>query len=358
MELPGAWLLLAPAGLLGLLALAVPVAIHLISRGRGRRVLIGNIELLRTARQTRVTTLRLTQWLLLLLRVLIVLVATLLLARFAVQGLGSVAAGVSYITPGWLRAASEYERAELLALEPAARVLVAGYPEAGDYTTGEPDPDYAVWPLLAERLSTLRHAGAVEVFAEPGIAAFGHHRPALPNEIRWRLGSVPAATMAFDSRGLVIHDRDRVDDARRVERALEALQRHRVPQLEWQRCLVDDAVCRGGSADWVAWLSDADPPGDIDDARLHRPQGRAGAVAMSDPRYPEDLLETVLSDEQRRAAWQPVPVTAAVLDAGTGTAAPLRMPHRSLHTWLGLLLVVLWAAERLLCERRRADDDR
>ena len=105
MELPGAWLLLSPAGLLGMLALAIPIAIHLISSGRGRRVLIGNIELVRAARQARVTTPRLTEWLLLLLRVLIVIVATLLLAELARQGLGSVDDDVSYVTPGWLRAA-------------------------------------------------------------------------------------------------------------------------------------------------------------------------------------------------------------------------------------------------------------
>jgi hypothetical protein len=356
-ELPGAWLLLAPAGLLGLLALAVPVAIHMISRGRGRRVLIGNIELLRAARQTRVTTLRLTQWLLLLLRVLIVLVATLLLARLAVQGLGSVDAGVSYVTPGWLRAATETERAEVLTLEPAARVLVAGYPEAGDYAPDDTYPDYDAWPLLTERLSTLRHAGTVEVFAERSVAAFGRQKPALPNEINWHLAAVAAAPATFDSRGLVVHDRDRVDDALRIERALEALQRHRVPRLEWKSCLVDDASCAGASPDWVAWLSDAEPPGKIDSARLHRSRGPEWTLALSDPRYPEVLLDTVLSDEQRRVAWQQIPVSVDVLGFGTETAASIRLPYRSLHPWLGLLLVMLWAAERLFSERRRADDD-
>ena len=125
MDLPGAGLLLSPAGLFGLLAIAIPVVIHLISRGRGRRVLIGNIELVRAARQSRVTALRLTEWLLLLLRVVIVVVAALLLARLALQGTGTADAGASYVTPGWLRSATESERAELLSLEPTARVLTA-----------------------------------------------------------------------------------------------------------------------------------------------------------------------------------------------------------------------------------------
>jgi len=240
-DLPGAWLLLAPAGLFGLLTLAIPVAIHMISRGRGRRVLIGNIELVRAARQTRVTTLRLTQWLLLLLRMLIVIVATLLLARLALQGMGSADADVSYVTPGWLYSATDAERAELLS--PAVRVLTAGYPQAKGYEPGIADPDYDVWPLLAERLSTLRHAGTVDVYTEPSIAAFGLHRPRLPNEVSWHLATAAAETEALESRGLVIHDPDRADDVRRLALALAALKRHGVPRLQWKTCLKDDAAC-------------------------------------------------------------------------------------------------------------------
>jgi hypothetical protein len=352
--LPDAWLLLAPAGLLGLLALAIPVAIHLISRGRGRRVLVGNIELVRAARKTRVTALRLTQWLLFLLRVSIVIVATLLLARLALQGIGSADAGVSYVTPGWLIAATESERTEVLALEPAARVLTAGYPQAQDYEPGIADPDYDVWPLLAERLSTLRHAGRVDVYAEPGIDAFGSHRPQLPNEIGWHLATAAAEPEALESRGLVVHDPDRADDARRLELALEALKRHRVPKLQWRTCLTDDVACRSGSRDWVAWLADAEPPDDVTDKTVYRPQGPAWLPATTDPRYPDSLLDSLLSDAQRRRVWQQVPAAENVLTAGAESSVSIPLPYRPLHHWLGLLLVALWAVERLLSERGRA----
>jgi len=337
-DLPGAWLLLAPAGLFGLLAIAIPVAIHLISRGRGRRVLIGNIGLVRAARQTRVTALRLTQWPLLLLRVAIIIVAALLLARLALQGIGSADADVSYVTPGWLRSATDAERAELLS--PAARVLTAGYPEANGYEPGIADPDYDVWPLLAERLSTVRHAGTVDVYAEPSIAAFGRHRPRLPNEVNWHLATAAAETEALESRGLVIHDPDRADDVRRLELALTALKRHRVPRLQWETCLEDDTTCTSGPRDWVM--------------RLDRPQDAAWLLATSDPRYPEVLLDTVLGEAQRRRAWQQIPVAADMLAAGAESPGSIPLPHRPWHAWLGLLLVGLWAVERLLSERGRA----
>ena len=357
MDLPGAWLLLAPAGLLGLLALAIPVAIHMISRGRGRRVLVGNIELVRAARKTRVTTLRLTQWLLFLLRVSIVVVATLLLARLALQGFASADAGAAYVTPGWLRSATDTERTQILSLEPAARVLTPGYPPAQDYEPGIADPGYDVWPLLAERLSTLRHAGPVDVYAEPGIGAFGSHRPQLPNEIGWHLAAATTGPEALESRGLVIHDPERGDDVRRLELALDALKRHRVPRLQWKTCLTNDVTCRSASRDWVAWLADAEPPGDITGAPLYRPQAPEWPAATSDPRYPEVLLDALLGDAQRRQVWQQVPVDVDVLAAGAESSGSIPLPYRPLHHWLGLLLVALWAVERLLSERGRAAND-
>jgi hypothetical protein len=352
-ELPGAWLLLSPAGLLGVLALAIPIAIHLISRGRGRRVLIGNIELVRAARQAQVTTPRLTEWLLLLLRVLIVIVATLLLAELARQGLGSVNDDVSYVTPGWLRAAPESERNQLLSRGPAARVLVEGYPQADEFAAAANDLEYDAWPLLAERLSTLRHPGAVEVFAENRMHAFGERRPALPNELKWQLAITTDAPAIFDSHGLVVYDRDRAALLRQLELALEALQRHRVPGLTWTTCKSDETSCRDEEPDWIAWLSATRAPDDLDGPRVYRPDFAQWRQAVADPRYPESLVGTVLSSEQQRLAWQRIPVSIGILDAGAESAASAPMPYRPLDRWLGLLLIALWAAERLLSEYRR-----
>jgi hypothetical protein len=350
-----AWLLLAPAGLIGLLAIAIPIAIHLISRGRGRRVLIGNIELVRAARQARVTTPRLTEWLLLLLRLLIVVVATLLLARLALQGLGSVDGKATYVTPGWLGAATEAERSDLLAREPPARVLASNFPLVEEFDATADDSAYDAWPLLAERLSTRRHSGTVEVFAERRADLFGERRPFLPNEVNWHLATARGGTKTFETRGLVVHDRDRTDAVRRLEDALEALQRYRLPRLEWTVCAADDVACQDGRPDWVAWLSADEPPGQFDGPRLFRPQAGEWAEAVSDPRFPERLLDTVLSEVQQREVWEQVPVSAATLSAGAQVASgPL--PYRSMQPWLGALLILLWTAERLLSERRRSRD--
>ena len=131
--------------------------------------------------------------------------------------------------------------------------------------------------------------------------------------ITWR---IERSIAAFETRGLVIHDGDRTDDIRRLEAALEALKRHRLPLLEWRVCVVDDTACQDGQSDWVVWLSAAEPSGDRDGARLYRPEAGEWADAVSDPRFPERLTRTVLSEAQQRQAWGQVPVSAAALAVG------------------------------------------
>jgi hypothetical protein len=63
----------------------------------------------------------------------------------------------------------------------------------------------------------------------------------------------------------------------------------------------------------------------------------------------------VLSEAQQRQAWGQVPVSAAALAVGA-EAAPVPLPYRSTQPWLATLLILLWAAERLLSERRRLND--
>jgi hypothetical protein len=77
--------------LLGLIALVIPVLIHLFNPGKGQLVWIGNIALVKAAQKQLVTERRVSQWLLLLIRMLILLVLTLVLAKaFYTSGVSEV----------------------------------------------------------------------------------------------------------------------------------------------------------------------------------------------------------------------------------------------------------------------------
>lgn len=76
---------LNPVALIGLLAAAIPVAIHLLHRGRSRPVPFSNLQLLRALHQTRMRRLQLRQWLILALRTLAILCIVLAFARPALR---------------------------------------------------------------------------------------------------------------------------------------------------------------------------------------------------------------------------------------------------------------------------------
>jgi hypothetical protein len=241
---------LTPAAWWALLTLAIPLLIHLFSRSRGRLVRIGHIDLIRKARQLQVTEIKLTQWLLLLLRLAIFALASLILVGLATKGLDSSDTPTIYVTPGWLHNSTLEDIDSLLSdadLESRGRIylLRPGFPAAdreqlitgrqksltgaGDYTN--------VWALLSERLSLENHRGRVMVYATDYMLQYGSRRPALPREVEWRV-SQPGQSLQNDTeapRVLITHDADRAADAELIISVLSVLKEHRLPGLLWER---------------------------------------------------------------------------------------------------------------------------
>ncbi|MFA6109535.1 MAG: BatA and WFA domain-containing protein [Candidatus Latescibacterota bacterium] len=72
---------LNPLALLGLAAALIPLAIHLLHRGRTRPVPFSNLRFLRRLEQSRMRRIRLRQWLALLLRTLVIALVVAAYAR-------------------------------------------------------------------------------------------------------------------------------------------------------------------------------------------------------------------------------------------------------------------------------------
>lgn len=239
---------LAPAGLLGLFALAIPVLIHLFSRSKGRRVLIGHIDLVRKARRRRVTELRLTQWLLLALRLLIFTLAAFVLAQLARQGLADRTGDVAYLTRGWTLAAGPDALDAVRAANPGGVYLLEPeFPEAEtlpEATTPIPADQLSnLWPLLAERLSVDRHSGQVTVHATGLALELGADLPDLPGEVAWEfLEQARAVSVLPGPRVLLLHEPRLQDDAGVVGAALDGIARHRLPGLTWERRALGDGA--------------------------------------------------------------------------------------------------------------------
>jgi hypothetical protein len=264
----------APAALWALLALVIPVLIHLFSRSRGRLVRIGHIDLVRQARKIRVTEVKLTQWLLLLLRLFILVLATLILAGLATTGPKSSDTPAFYVTPAWLQASSEAQIDTLLsdaAEAPGAHVylLQPGFPladqarliEGRQRPLGVNDDAISVWALLAERLSLEQHRDVVKVYTTDDFSQYGTHKPVLPRDVEWRVKQSRNALEAVQEaiRVLIVHDTDRAADAAIISSVLATLKEHRLPGLLWDSTTAIQPGEIPLAADWLIYLGANEP---------------------------------------------------------------------------------------------------
>jgi hypothetical protein len=271
---------LMPAAMWALLALGIPLLIHIFSRSRGRLVKIGHIDLVRKARQIQVTELKLTQWLLLFLRLAIFTVVALILTGLATAGLNSSTSPAIYLTPAWVKTS---EPAEIEALmrsaeqEPPSRVfmLQAGFPPPDPqllqtHTQSSPVDIESlgnVWSLLSERLSLEQHDGVVSVYATDYALQFGSRAPALPRDVDWQI-SHPQWAPVQDKhplKVLIAYDRDRSDDAALFAEVLMILKENRQPDLVWEMVDLSRFETAPFKPDWLVYLSADKTDADIID---------------------------------------------------------------------------------------------
>ncbi len=99
--------LLSPLALLGLACLAIPILIHLSRQNKTQRVVVGSIELLKKLPKHSVKQRKLSELLLLLIRLLIFLLASLYFAELVLNQKGNKDLPTSIVTQAWLAQTSE-----------------------------------------------------------------------------------------------------------------------------------------------------------------------------------------------------------------------------------------------------------
>ena len=185
---------LAPLGLLALGAILIPLAIHLFSRSRGQQVAVGWIELYRATERTFVSELRIQQWLLLMIRMLLLIAAALLVAELARSQREALEGATAYVTPAWL----EQHDASDSRLDAYRQIYVvqADFPLIADYLEPQAKDDarkVSSFSLLAERFSTVEHRDEVAVYALATAGEFSHRVPSLGEGVTWHLDPSPSA---------------------------------------------------------------------------------------------------------------------------------------------------------------------
>lgn len=184
--------LAAPLWLLGLLGLVAPLVLHLLARGRGRRVRVGSVRLLTDSPPRRLRRLQLQRPLLLALRCLLLALVALALAG---PRLRREAAATTkprswvLVEPGIdARAVDAARRA--IAGGAEVHLLATGVPLEAATSNAAALPDVATvpggsWSLLREAAATAPAGTNFCVVTSGRLASLRGERPALANTVEW-----------------------------------------------------------------------------------------------------------------------------------------------------------------------------
>jgi len=285
--------LLAPLGLLGLLALAVPIIAHLVSRRAGRVVKVGSIRWMHESPAYQSRSLKLHDVWLLLLRLAVVALLAVVLAGPYWRHRPALGSGNEWVLIGPEVAREAQYRSLIDSLAPSGEVhlLSPGLPRwtPGDQvpaatalTTSTASTNY--WSLLREAERLASPATRFSVLTSNNARYFRGERPRLKAKVDWRLVAVPAvqSTASKDSvRTVELYaPASRRDDARYLSAALQAAAEQAGVRLRLLRRSPASAASPTEDASpstWLIWLG-GDPVPEALQARV-----TAGATLLSDP---------------------------------------------------------------------------
>jgi hypothetical protein len=232
--------LAAPLWLVGLLGLLAPLVLHLLARGRGRRVRVGSVRLLADSPPRRPRRLQLQRpWLLALRCLLLALVALALAGPRLRREVAAAATPRPWVLvePGVDASVTTARRA--IAAGAEVRLLAAGLPRAAAVADPAALPDLAavpggLWSLLREAAATAPAGTRLLVVTRGRLTALRGERPTLANPVEWH--EVPdsrpnrwgARTLATDGGAALLvgmSDRTRTTFAREPASAIDSAAR-------------------------------------------------------------------------------------------------------------------------------------
>lgn len=371
--------LLLPAALAALAALALPLAIHLARRTTLREVDFAALRWLRPASHPQ-RRLRFERWPLLLLRLALLALLALWLAQPVWRATRE--RPVVAVMPG-VHAAT-IARLELPG-NADLRWLADGFPALESPMPASPQP---ITSLLRQLDAELAPATALTVLATAAFDGADAQRPQLSREVDWRVmddpppaHSPPAAAAApvlvlqagtDPGASAVLRavarawradaDTPRFDASHPPDPAdhlLAWLDPAAPPTvvLDWVRAggvlLLDASVAKPAADAWRPAWSDAEGRSLLELAAL----GRGRMARFSRPLHAERMPELFEADFPRAllAALQPAapaPTRAVASQYRPRQVATTHIPPgRELRPWLGLLIALLFALERLVAAR-------
>ena len=173
-----------PSYLWALLGLLVPLAIHLWSKKEAKTIKIGSIQLLDESNSRQSSSIQLNEWLLLLLRMLIIALIVLLMAGPQWRTKGNQKQITYIVEASIANEASISSVLDSLQEDSPVFLLKNGFPEwedDADYQSDKEQPNY--WQL-AQKMDSLR-SDSIVVFTKALVKGVKSMRPNTQKKIHW-----------------------------------------------------------------------------------------------------------------------------------------------------------------------------
>src|SRR5690606_3513415 len=174
---------LNPMYLWALTGLAVPLAIHLWSRKEGKTIKVGSIQFLKESDPKQASSVKLNEIWLLILRMLVITILVLIIARPVLKSEDSRTALTYLIDPSLLQKHEMTRVFDTIDKNAELRLLAEDFPEysKGEIVYDPVIPDY--WKLSSEMENI--NSDSIVVFTPGYVAGFKGIRPQTNSNINW-----------------------------------------------------------------------------------------------------------------------------------------------------------------------------
>lgn len=364
-------------GLLTLLALAIPLAIHLFSRTKGKLIKFADISLIGKVQQKPVAQLYLTQRKLLLLRLLLLVLLSMILSQCVWQAstTNSTEESATLVSPLWIKMASTEQKRSLADEESNSLeeknvfLLTESYPTLSreqllspTFATSLQPQTTNLW-MRAHHFSLLNpYITRAHIYVTNSLQQFIGSKIATSMMYEWHV--LPQTQQSSTELNveiikpinvLLILDQDKQGDKLASEskwrHALSIIQHQISNKIEIHDVSADE-YSQQGNYDWIIDLSQQH-----NISELH---SLDSLVKYEDlPHFPLLMAEKLLSKQQFNLDLQFLKVTEEQLINKSEKALPSQSStqrsafntHSSPTKWLYILLLVCFCIERIYSER-------
>jgi hypothetical protein len=192
-------ILQSPLVMMGLLTLLIPLVIHLLSKARPRVIAFAHIAFIKLKTSPVLRQLRLTQLILLGLRMFMLILATLILAQLYWFNINQQMTSHILLTEDWLNHATDTEKQILIdQVNDPELVLISTknrnlkLTELAQWSTNnQPTPVLNIWSKVADYTARLSGNQAIDIYTTNRLKQFVGDKIALPKQVEWHLKMLP-----------------------------------------------------------------------------------------------------------------------------------------------------------------------